>query len=142
VTQTSEKDHTRREIEQEHRMLGEILGKLVASDEITRLRPLLGDLRGLLVSHFAREEAEDGFYRMVEESGPHLLPKVQSILDEHETFLTDVDRLINEVDATLAGPVARIRRGIRTLAGGLETHEAQESELLSDAFYTELGGGS
>ena len=133
---------THREIEEEHRALGELLEKTSAVEEITRLRPLLGELRGLLVSHFRREEAADGFYRVVEESGPHLLPKVQTLMGEHETFLADVDRLIRQVDDCLQGPVAEIRRGVEELARELARHEERETELLSDSFYTELGGGS
>lgn len=142
MTKRARQSETHREIEEEHRILGEILGEIVAIEEITRLRPLLDDLRVLLVSHFAREEADDGFYRVVEEFGPHLLPRVQHVLDEHRTFMTDVERLITDIDACLDGPVAEIRKGVETLAAGLREHEERETDLLSEAFYTELGGGS
>lgn len=145
MSETTDRVHenpTHREIEQEHRMLREILGRLVAADEIAHIHPLLAELRALLVSHFAREEAEDGFYRVVEESGPHLLTQVQVVLDEHPVFLADVDRLLGDVDACVKGPVAKIRKGIESLAEDLHSHEAKENELMGDAFYTDLGGGS
>lgn len=142
VTHSVREADTHREIEEEHRALGRLLDNVVLVEEVTRLRPLLDDLRSLLARHFEREEGEEGFYKVVEEAGPHLLPKVQSITAEHDDFLADVDRLIRDIDACVAGPVAEIRRGVEKLAGDLESHEAKETELLSDSFYTELGGGS
>jgi len=133
---------THEEIHEEHRLLGEMLRDLEGSRDLFGLPGKLGELRRRLVDHFETEEAADGLYAVVERSGSHLLGRVQQVVDEHARFLATIDQLSASVKACLDGPVQEIRGGIEGLVAALRDHEARETELLSDALYTDLGGGA
>jgi hypothetical protein len=127
-----------RQIRDEHARLKELLMRIAATRELTSLLPFLEDLRGLLVSHFAREEAEDAL-------GPAALRSrlervAREILAEHGVFLRDLDRLLEQ------GRLARETRdavfaGVEELSRRLREHEVKEDELLLDLADTDLGGG-
>jgi hypothetical protein len=127
-----------RQIRDEHARLKDLLTRIAAARELTPLLPLLEELRGLLVSHFAREEAEDALGPAVLRS--RLQSVAREILAEHGVFLRDLDRLLEQ------GRQAREIRdavfaGMEDLARRLREHEVKEDELLLDLAETDLGGG-
>jgi hypothetical protein len=127
-----------RQIRDEHARLKELLTRIAATGELAGLLPLLEELRDLLTSHFAREEAEDAI-------GPAVLNSrlgnvAKEILAEHGVFLRDLDRLLTQ------GREARETRdavfsGTGELARRLREHEIKEDELILDLAETDLGGG-
>ncbi|HMB67831.1 MAG TPA: hemerythrin domain-containing protein [bacterium] len=127
-----------RQIREEHARLKELLARIGATGDLPGLLPLLEDLRDLLASHFAREEAEDAIGPAVLSS--RLRNLAQEILAEHAVFLRDLDRLIEQ------GREARETRdavfsGMENLSRRLREHEAKEDELILDLAETDLGGG-
>jgi hypothetical protein len=101
----------------------------------------LKDLRATLVVHFAGEEAPDGFFDMIIDRAPACIGRVERLRHEHSAFLRDVDLILEQVRACLAGPVADIMKRATTLADRIEQHEASESDLLGDAMRSDVGAG-
>jgi hypothetical protein len=128
-------------IEEEHRALRALLGRLERSAAREELLTGLAELRGLLTVHFAREEAPGGLHRVVGASVPHLAAPVAGLIEEHGECLEALDRLIEAGRRCLDGPVAEIRRGAAEISRRLHEHEAAETELLAGAVYEEVGGG-
>lgn len=129
-----------RRIDEEHRRMGELLAVLVQTTDLARVEPLLGDLRALLVAHFAGEEGPDGMHEIVGEGAAHRLPNVQRLIAEHAAILARLDTLCAEVAACARGPLGRALAGVGELVATLRRHEAEEEEIFSEAFYVDLGG--
>jgi len=126
---------------EDHRALQTVLGRLEASTDIQLLLPLLEELHRLLQGHFAREEAPDGFRAVFEES-PHLYDALDGLLGQHPKFLRDIDQMTRDARACLEGPMAKLREEVRVLCDRLHDHEAEETRLLTEALYTDLGESS
>lgn len=142
VRSSGSQESSRQRIADEHRSLRESLELLKDTSDIRRIAPMLENLRPKLEAHFRSEEEPEGLHQAIGDSAPHLLSSLQQIYDEHRGFLASIDRLTGEARQCCEGPVARVLAGIRELCEGLEAHEAAETELLTDAVYTDLGDSS
>lgn len=125
----------------QHRSLRETLGLISATGELTRLVPLLEDLRAQLEAHFAEEEAQDGLADAVGSSAPRHLRQLEHLMAEHRVLLDTLDALLARGRPMLAGPVREYVEEIRALSRRLRQHEAQETALLSDAVHADIGSG-
>jgi hypothetical protein len=141
MTQSADSPISPATIEDEHRILRALLGRLEEMTGLEELVPGLAELRGLLAVHFAREEAPSGLHRVVDASAPHLAASVAELIDEHRECLAALDALIEAGRRCLEGPVAEVRSGVSELCRRLHDHEAAETELLAGAVYEEVGGG-
>jgi len=130
---------SRQQIAEEHRALSELVGRLEHTTDPKVLLPLLTELRRLLGVHFAREEADDGLYEMVGGVAPHLLSAVQRLFAEHREMAASLDDLLASTRELCDGPLASVLAAVGDLAGRLHRHEAKENELVSGAFYDDLG---
>lgn len=130
---------TRQQIAEEHRALGELLGRLEATRDPHALLPRLEELERLLKSHFQREEGAEGLHEMVGESAPHMLTSVQRLFEEHREMAARLDELIRETRRCIEGPVAQVLTGASDLACRLRDHEQAENELVAGALYEDLG---
>lgn len=126
-------------IAEEHRALRQVLARVEKATDLHRLLALLAELRRLLVPHFASEEDDEGFERLLGRRAPHLLSDLDEVLDEHGELLADVDRVAAAARACLDGPVAEVRRQAAELAARLHAHEERETALLVGAVYDDLG---
>lgn len=131
----------RREIAEEHLQIRAVVGDLETTSDLETLVQRLDELRGLLVSHFAREEAPDGLHRVVDRAAPRMAASVQALFDEHRELLERLDGLAERARACLEGPMAEVRRSAADLCRQLHDHEAVESDLLAGALYDDIGGG-
>lgn len=105
------------------------------------LAQALRQLRDILEVHFSNEEAPDGFFDTIREHAGLYVARVEQLRQEHGALIRDVDAMLDEVRACVAGPVAAIRTHANTLADRIEQHEARESDLLGDAMSTDAGAG-
>mgnify|MGYP001812270248 CR=1 FL=1 len=126
----------------DHRALQGVLGRLEGTSDIRLLIPLLEELHRLLLGHFAREEAPDGFQGIVEESAPHHLDKLQELMNEHKGFLQSLNEIKRSAQECVNGPMADIFKDVNGLCDRLHDHEARETRLLTEALYTDLGESS
>lgn len=125
----------------QHGELRETLGMIEASGEAARLVPLLEDLRAELETHFAEEEGAGGLAEAVGASAPRHMRHLEALLAEHRQLLAALDALLARGQALLTGPVREFVRETRALSRRLRRHEAQETELLSDAVHADIGSG-
>ena len=140
--QSTRRRRHRPDIETQHRELREMLGAIEATDALNQLVPLLELLRAELQTHFADEEREDGgLAEAVGASAPRHLRRLGQLLDEHGRLLDAVEELIVRGRTLLNGSVRDLVRDTRDVSQRLKRHEAQETELLTDALYADIGGG-
>lgn len=128
-------------IAEQHHELRQALALIEATEELTRLVPLLQALRGDLAAHFADEEGEDGLAQAVAPTAPHHLRRLEALLAEHRQLLASLDALIERGGALWQGPVQHLVGDAREFTRRLARHEAAETALLTDAVYADIGGG-
>ncbi|MBI2073915.1 MAG: hemerythrin domain-containing protein [Gemmatimonadetes bacterium] len=128
-------------ISEQHQELRHALELIDATEDLTRLVPLLQGLRGDLAAHFADEEGEDGLAQAVGPAAPHHLRRLEALLAEHAQLLASLDDVIERGDALLDGSVKQVVDDARALTRRLARHEAAETALLTDAVYSDIGGG-
>jgi iron-sulfur cluster repair protein YtfE (RIC family) len=125
----------------EHRKIRELGQRIEHSRSLVELLELLSEFRSLLELHFMSEEAPDGFFDTMRNTGSRPLTKVDQLEKEHWALLAQLDRVSEGARVCLAGPVAAVLTEARALARRVRTHEAAENTLLLDTMYTDLGQG-
>ena len=131
--------HRRDQIAVDHHNLRVTIDQLLQVAELPLVIAHLRRLRTELVDHFKLEEGADGLAQAIGETAPNSLNKLSRLFEEHGEFLNTIDKLIVQTNSCLNGPMAEIKGGIRTLCTQLEAHEVTETELISDAVFTDLG---
>ena len=129
-------------IEHDHHAIKEILERLEATMDPHLLLPILEELRMSLVEHFAREEAPEGLHEIIADMSPTTVASLQNILGEHEQFLVRLDSLIERTRKVVRGPLAEILGDVASLSESLHDHEARETDLFTEAVFTDLGRSS
>jgi hypothetical protein len=127
------------QIAEDHHDLRQALVELRHTSELRLLIPQLTRLRVELKEHFDLEEGEDGLAQAIGESAPHHLNRLTKLFEEHVTMLEAVDGILKRAEDCLAGPVREVLRDVTGLCSHLEEHEANETQLLTDAVFTDLG---
>ena len=126
------------EITSEHERVRALLRRLAERDDLGELAKIAVELQSLLRSHFAHEESADGLHQIIGFSTPWNLRQVDDLVAEHSSIVELVDALVAGAEsAEDRGAVFRTRADLNAL---LKQHEARETELLSEAMNTELGG--
>jgi hypothetical protein len=131
--------HSRDQIAADHHHLRTILEALMATAEVAQIVPKLEHLRVELVDHFELEEGEQGLAQAIGEAAPNTLNRLDRLFEEHRAFLSTIDGIIAQANAYLKGPEAELQSKIRSLCARLEAHEVDETELISEAVFTDLG---
>ena len=113
--------------------------------EIDQLATLLGKLRDQLAMHFSLEEAF-GYFEDAIESAPHLSRRAEDLRAQHATLYAILCRLAERCERLLHDkPVddvlAALAADYRHFAAGFADHESQESELIVEAFNSDIGAG-
>lgn len=133
-------DQIRRDqIDAEHHNLRESMVQLREAPDLPLIIAHLMRLRDELVEHFKLEEGDDGLAQAIGETAPNALNTLDRLFHEHDEFLTAIDGLIHRANDAMEGVASDLKSDIRTLCTRLEQHEATETELLSDAVFTDLG---
>jgi hypothetical protein len=127
------------QIAEDHHDLKQALVELRHTSELRLLIPQLTRLRAELKEHFDLEEGEDGLAQAIGESAPHHLNRLTKLFEEHVAMLEAVDGIIKRAEDCLDGPVREVFRDVTGLCRHLEEHEANETQLLTDAVFTDLG---
>ena len=125
----------------EHRKIRELVQGIEGSRNLAELLDLLQEFRTVLELHFMTEEAPDGFFDSLRNTGSRPLTKVDQLEKEHWALLAQLDRVSEGTRACLTGPVAAVLTEARALARRIRAHEAAENALLLDTVYTDLGQG-
>ncbi len=96
-----------------------------------------------LKQHFSGD-AEGTFFADVAKQAPHLIGKLTGLTSEHAEILNEF-RQVAEQAAALDGSdmaaASRLATRTRRAVATLRRHEAEENELIFNAFWDDLGGG-
>ncbi len=133
---------TAQQIAEEHRALGESLSRIGKTTDPHRLLARLEKLRDQLEHHFEGEEGEGGLRDDVVNIAPFLLSSLDKLFTEHREVLLDIEELRAKTQACVEGPMAEILKDVTALVRRMHEHEATESELVSDVYYTDYGEGA
>lgn len=130
----------RHSLDKEHDTIRDIVDRMESTLDIEALWHEVRRLQPLLREHFESEEAADGFFATLRERLPGNFHRVDNLEHEHETLGREAAALDAACRACLEGPIADVCRKARLFAQRIRAHEAQETELLGDAFLNDLGG--
>jgi hypothetical protein len=136
---TNRAEGSHQQIHQEHESIKGILQKISSTTDIKVLVPQLRELRNVLADHFRHEEAPGGLRDAVLGSQPHLDNRIDEILGEHRVFLDDIDDLLARSQEVLDVTLPNLLLDVTDLTRRLHDHEIRETEILTDAKYTDLG---
>jgi hypothetical protein len=106
---------------------------------------LLAELRDLLATHFALEEAF-GYFDDPIDVAPHLCERAEALRAEHSELFVQVCHLADRAadllveHGTLAG-YRHVARLFRDFDHRLRQHEAEETALIMLAFNSDIGAG-
>jgi hypothetical protein len=131
-------DHER--VLDDHRKIKLLLIKIEEMSDLSLLVPSLQELALLLAEHFEEEEAPEGFPRIIE-TAPHHARTLEHLFDEHKKILATLQSITTNALTCLHGPMAAVQRDVAALCETLRTHEATETELLTDSVYQDIGSG-
>lgn len=138
--------------EEHHRIfkaVGELEGFLGAGavmspdNWVSTITRRLGELGEGLAPHF-RFERESALQSEVPDRVPHLAAKLERLMAEHQTFLTELGAIIAAGRSALDPDDALVRQlSARTgaLLSNLRRHESEENDILAAAFQDDLGVG-
>ena len=133
-------DAEHQELEKKYRDIRDILTRRPARVELLRVR--LAELATELKRHFDREEAS-GYFTEIIEMAPHLSTQAETLELEHGELLEQLQRLRARFSSDLA-MAERDELVHGELPGFLDacrTHEYRETELVQEAWLTDLGAG-
>lgn len=106
-----------------------------------RVRAALTELDHDLRDHVAITERPGGLHDSLRAAAPRLSSGVDRLTRDHEAFLAEVTRLLDERDEGLddAGVQAH-REAATSLVGQLVRHRQRGADLLYEAYALDLGG--
>jgi hypothetical protein len=128
------------ELHDDHARIIALVAALEAADAPAALAASVAELRPVLAAHFLEEESAGGFYEEVVRAHPRLSHTVDGLVEQHGTMAGVLEAL----DAALARAAAIIESALEDrdrLVDMIRRHERTESELLSAAWWTDLGEG-
>lgn len=124
----------------EHARLLELADALSAADGAEVLRRTVEAMRPLLLVHFAEEERPGGFYDDVQRARPWLAARVRALAQQHVTLKAALDALLAGLESAPA-PFAPHEAARDALVALLQRHESDESELVGEVWWRDLGEG-
>jgi hypothetical protein len=116
-------------LEEEHRSLRGLVGRLREVQNAVALVALLDDLHGKLKAHFEREEFPGGLYESMGALGPQHADQIRELVDQHFLFLSGVRSLAEQARTAPAAAGPRLLHAAAALAEELHTHEVAEHRL-------------
>ena len=105
----------------------------------------LGRLRDQLAMHFALEEAF-GYFEDAVDVAPRLSTRAETLRAEHDRFFLHVCDLVELAERLLyheqpPRQMAAVMQGFQQFHADFSRHEAQERELIMEAFDEDIGVG-
>lgn len=113
---------------------------LASATALPDIRASVERLRGLLAQHFDATEAPDGLYEELRMIEPIVAAKVDRLVDEHAELREQLGELRSLIDEA-AVAMGRLNAAKEAFIAHVKDCEAKEREVVSDAYYVDLGGG-
>lgn len=96
------------------------------------------------LSHHFSGDAEGTFFADVAKRAPHLIGKLTGLTSEHAEILKEFRQVAEQASALDGDDMAaasRLAARTRRVVATLRRHEAEENELIFNAFWDDLGVG-
>lgn len=131
---------TRQQILDDHRLIGELVGKIALATTAEDTALNLEQLVPLLHRHFREEEDEiGGLHAEIVRRTPQQHQALLDLKAEHARLLEDVQCLL--AAAKSERPAKNLVQLGERLKNQLAAHEAKETELFLDSIWTDFGEG-
>lgn len=104
----------------------------------------LEELRKDIVEHVETTEATDGIYDEIRAAAPRLINQVDRLIKDHEVMQARIDAccaLAAEAAQDPATMVKVVRDDATEVVALLQRHRQRGSDLVFEAFETDIGGG-
>ena len=145
MSSKSTNDDTLKRVQEEHRVLRELLVKVHQAltqhqQNIAEVSSLFNSLRNQIEEHF-REEEEGGFFEQITDQAPRLEHRADEVRGEHAQLRDSISRLCFDV-ATGNGSEAwwqQLEEQFHAFSKELMRHEGHENELLQEAYQQDIG---
>lgn len=127
------------QIGEEHQEIHAMTREIQAARTLPDLLRKLETFQAAVRVHFSHEEAPGGFFEFIRSRSSWNYGGVHALEQEHREFLVSVAALEAKVREFLAGPFASLMAEAARLTEQLHRHEAEESRLLTETLYTDVG---
>ena len=100
---------------------------------------LLNPIRDAFERHRAETEGDTGLYAELVQDAPRLAHEVDCLVQEHANLDDALARLADIASARDLDPDL-LRRAAQSVVGGLDRHRQRDSDLVYEAYTTDIGG--
>ena len=121
-----------RDLENEHKRVMKLLGRLREQAAAKDLLPLLEELRTLLIVHFAREQLPDGFYEALGELAESRRSELDELIAEHAGILSELNQLLSHAKDSPVVDETDLLDRVAKLLERLDSHEQKEHLFATD----------
>ena len=118
---------------EEHRALGQLVGRLASVEALSELVPLLDELHPKLHSHFAHEEYPGGLYDTLGATASTYRDQVRELVDDHFRILAKVRELRGRAGEGDPETAAALIGEARAIIPWLQRHEGREHAIAEQA---------
>ena len=118
------------ELPDTHRQLKALLGRLRSHGSLFGLAPMLEELHGLLISHFAHEQYPGGLYDILQACESVDRIEIETLVREHCALVSAVSGLVEQVRVARPEHEARLLRDLQDTVTRLYAHEEKEHRLI------------
>ncbi len=108
----------------------------------SRVAADLRDVRSALEQHRASAEGAAGLFGQLQAALPGATYRLGKLRQAHSALLDEADGLLTSIERLAersSGSYAAIRQRVSALLTGLRAHQAQEVDLIYEAFCRDLG---
>ena len=117
------------EMADEHRRLMALIARIEAQDSSSGLTPLLEELHGLLVNHFAHEQFPGGLYERMSATDTSCHEEIRTLVREHCEILSTARALLEHCRLQGQDTGASLLDDVSAFIGTLHAHEQREHRL-------------
>lgn len=108
----------------------------------TELRDALSKLNSQLQDQYKTSADEDSVLGSVIDESPHLASRVRNLRNRQQRLLERIEALdLYVADSSRTVDMAGLRGEVRDLVNEVQALRAEESDLVYEAFYVDLGVG-
>lgn len=121
-----------KDLENEHKRVMKLLGRLRGDAIGVDLLPVLDELRTLLIVHFAREQLPDGFYDALGELAESRRGELDDLIAEHAAILSHLNNLLKDMKDSPVVDETDVLDRVSVLLKQLDDHEHKEHLFATD----------
>jgi hypothetical protein len=111
---------------------------------MVRVLGRIDDVRSDIVEHIDNTEAPDGLYDEIRTAQPRLTHQVKRLIADHEVLRDRIDACYALADRAGTEPdpviVKAVRDDATLILGLLQRHRQRGSDLIFEAYETDIGG--